>query len=111
MQNPNFYTVTLKNFAAPWTNRDQSVFVPLNDYIALVIGMVRDSVPFNQILTGDLLYYSAEVSPAPRATSNAHYEALETRMRQPTFNPMAELVVDDAVGHSTAFRRRRPRAR
>ena len=28
MDNVNFYNVTLKNFAAPWTNRDQSVFVP-----------------------------------------------------------------------------------
>jgi len=25
---------TIRNLAAPWTNRDQSVFVPLNDYIA-----------------------------------------------------------------------------
>ncbi|MCH8072729.1 MAG: hypothetical protein IIA09_12320, partial [Proteobacteria bacterium] len=37
MQNSNFYNVTLKNFAAPWTNREQDVFVPLNDYIATVI--------------------------------------------------------------------------
>ena len=29
-QNPNFYNVTLKNFVAPWTNRDQTVFTPLN---------------------------------------------------------------------------------
>ena len=91
MQNPSFYAVTLKNFAAPWTNRDQNVFVPLNDYITLVIGMVRDDEPFNQILTGDLLYTAPGVSPAPSATSNAHYEALETRMRQPTFN-QSELV-------------------
>jgi hypothetical protein len=27
--------------AVPWTNRDQSVFVPLNDYVATFIGMVR----------------------------------------------------------------------
>ena len=27
MENTNFYNVTLKNFAAPWTNRDRSVFV------------------------------------------------------------------------------------
>jgi len=86
MQNPNFYGVTLKNFAAPWTNRDQSVFVPLNDYIALVIGMVRDDVPFNQILTGDLLYVAPGVAPAASAASNDHFAALETRMRQPTFN-------------------------
>ena len=36
----SFYTVVLKNFAAPWTNRDQTAFVPLNDYTATIIGMV-----------------------------------------------------------------------
>jgi hypothetical protein len=86
MNNPSFYAVTLKNFAAPWTNRDQNAFVPLNDYVALVMGMVRDNVPFNQILTADLLYTAPAVSPAPTATSNAHFEALEQRMRQPGFN-------------------------
>src|SRR6476646_7347730 len=35
--NASFYNVTLKNFVAPWTNRDQAVFVPLNDYTATVI--------------------------------------------------------------------------
>lgn len=86
MQNPNFYTVTLKNFAAPWTNRDQNPFVPLNDYTTLVIGMVRDDRPFNEILSANRLYVANGVSPAPSATSNAHFEALENRMREPTFN-------------------------
>jgi hypothetical protein len=86
MQNPNFYAVTLKNFAAPWTNRDQSAFVPLNDYITLVMGMVRDNVAFTEILSGNLLYVANGVSPAPSAGSNAHFEALEARMREPTFN-------------------------
>ena len=40
-----FYNVTLKNMVIPWTNRDQTVFAPLNDYAATVIGMVRDNVP------------------------------------------------------------------
>ena len=53
---PEFYSVTLKNFAAPWTNRDQSVFVPLDDYIATIIGMVRDNADFREILSGDVLY-------------------------------------------------------
>jgi hypothetical protein len=92
MNNPNFYAVTLKNFAAPWTNRDQSPFVPLNDYVTLVMGMVRDNIPFNQILTADLLYTGpATVSPAPSPSSNAHYEALERRMREPSFS-QSELV-------------------
>jgi hypothetical protein len=83
--NPNFYAVTLKNFAAPWTNRDQSVFVPLNDYITLVIGMVKDNVPFDDILSADLLYVDATQN-LPSPNSNAHYEALEQRMKDPAFN-------------------------
>ena len=49
---PTFYNVTLKNLVIPWTNRDQTVFAPLNDYAATVIGMVRDDVPFNTALSG-----------------------------------------------------------
>jgi len=56
MDNSSFYNVTLKNFAAPWTNEAQTLFVPLNDYTATVIGMVRDDVPFNQLLSADLVY-------------------------------------------------------
>ncbi|MEO1246065.1 MAG: hypothetical protein AAFX56_10330 [Pseudomonadota bacterium] len=79
MENVNFYNVTLKNFAAPWTNRDQSVFVPLNDYIATVIGMVRDDVPFNTLLSADLQYVGSPgvVAAAPAANNNNHYEQLE----------------------------------
>lgn len=81
--NPNskyFYNVTLKNFATPWTNRDQSVFEPLNDYTAMVIGMIRDEEPFNQLLSADFMYVGkpglsnvAVVSD----TSNQHFEDLE----------------------------------
>jgi hypothetical protein len=53
---PKFYNDTVRNMAAPWTNRDQSVFVPLNDYTATVIGMVRDNVSFNTVLSADILY-------------------------------------------------------
>jgi len=74
---PGFYNVTLKNFAAPWTNRDQSVFVPLNDYTATVIGMVRDDVPFNTVLSADILYVGSGVNPPYSTSSNAHYEAIE----------------------------------
>ena len=72
----DFYSVTLKNFAAPWTNRDQTIFAPLNDYTATVIGMVRDDADFRGILSEDVLYVG-NVSPAYSPTSNAHYEALE----------------------------------
>ena len=79
MSNPNFYNVTLKNWATPWTNRDQSVFVPLNDYIATVIGMVRDDVGFDTLLSADLTYVgrNGAVPTAPAANNNTHYEELE----------------------------------
>ena len=79
MNNPNFYNVTLKNFAAPWTNRDQSVFVPLNDYIATVVGMIRDDVPFNTLLSADILYIGPGSLPPYSNFDNNHYEQLEAQ--------------------------------
>ncbi|MEM9622563.1 MAG: hypothetical protein AAF993_12990, partial [Pseudomonadota bacterium] len=77
-QAPEFYSVTLKNFAAPWTNRDGSVFVPLDDYTATVIGMIRDDMDFREVLSADILYIgSGSGIPAYSTSSNAHYEALE----------------------------------
>jgi len=73
-----FYSVTLKNFVTPWTNRDQTVFAPLNAYTATVIGMVRDDVPFNTVLSADILYTSnASGLPAPSAGNNDHYAMAE----------------------------------
>jgi hypothetical protein len=86
-QAPSFYNVTLKNMAVPWTNRDQSVFVPLNDYVATFIGMVRDDVAFNTALSADLTYTVNGVTPAASATSNAHYENAENN----SINLFAEL--------------------
>jgi hypothetical protein len=76
-QNAAFYNVTLKNFAMPWTNRDQTVFAPLNDYVATFIGMVRDDVPFNTALSADLTYTVNGVSPAASPSNNDHYAAAE----------------------------------
>jgi hypothetical protein len=77
-QAPSFYNVTLKNMAVPWTNRDQSVFAPLNDYVATFIGMVRDDVAFNTALSADLTYTVSGVSPAASPSNNTHYETAET---------------------------------
>jgi hypothetical protein len=78
-QAPEFYSVTLKNFAAPWTNRERSVFVPLNDYIATVIGLVRDEADFRTLLYGDIAYVGSGSGIPPYSnTSNDHYEALES---------------------------------
>ena len=76
-----FYNVTLKNFAAPWTNREQNVFTPLNDYTATVIGMVRDEVPFNRLLSADLVYVgdTGLGLPAYSMSNNRHYESIEAQ--------------------------------
>ena len=79
MGNANFYNVTLKNFAAPWTNRDQDVFVPLNDYIATVIGMIRDDEPFNTLFSADILYIGPGSLPPYSNNSNDHYEQMENQ--------------------------------
>jgi len=76
---PAFYNNTIRNMAAPWTNRAQSVFVPLNDYTATVIGMVRDNVPFNTLLSADLVYVadSGSGAPAYSPANNNMYQYLD----------------------------------
>ncbi len=75
---PDFYDVTLKEFVNPWTNRNQSAFVPFNDYTATVIGMIRDDIPFNTVLSANILYtVNASGLPAPSAANNNHYATAE----------------------------------
>jgi len=75
---PTFYNVTLKNWVVPWTNRDQTVFAPLNDYVATVIGMVRDDVAFNTALSADLVYtVNSGGLPPPSNSNNNHYATAE----------------------------------
>lgn len=79
LANPNFYRVTLKNFITPWTNEAQTVFAPLNDYTATVIGIIRDDTDFREILYGDIIYMGAGSLglPALVANNNDHYKAME----------------------------------
>ena len=79
MQDSAFYDVTLKNFAAPWTNEAMSKFVPLNDYIATVIGLVRDGEDFRKVLYDDVLYIGNASLNLPNysTSNNNHYESLE----------------------------------
>lgn len=80
MNDPAFYDVTLKNFVAPWTNEAMSPFVPLNDYTATVIGIVRDEHDFRLVLYGDILYVgddSLSGISAYSPSNNDNYEDLE----------------------------------
>ncbi len=75
MQNPGFFNVTLKNWASPWTNRDDDKFAPLNDYSATVIGIVRDGLDYRQVLYGDIIYVPA--SGTYSRDDNTLYELTE----------------------------------
>ncbi|MDB6063109.1 MAG: hypothetical protein JWM78_3212 [Verrucomicrobiaceae bacterium] len=80
MDNKAFYNATLKNWAAPWTNRDGDKFAPLNDYSATVIGIVRDQLDYRSVLYDDILYVGETTAPvtAPYSNSdNANYQQLE----------------------------------
>ena len=82
MDNPAFYNTTLKDFSTPWTNREQSIYSDLNDFSATVIGMIRDEVPFNQVLSADIVYVgsaAASDNVAYSQTDNQHYEELQDR--------------------------------
>jgi len=78
MENKGFYNIFLKNYVTPWTNKDQEVFRPLNDYTATVIGIIRDDIPFTEILTADIVYVGAKTSNNYLHTDNYHYEELES---------------------------------
>jgi len=106
MDNSAFYSVTLKNFVTPWTNEPQTVFAPLNDYTATVIGMVRDDIDIRQMLYGDIIYTgNSSVTPSYSNSSNAHYEAMEDQaldlqsvLQQSTQSSVTNLEADATAG-------------
>jgi len=57
----------------------------------LVIGLVKDNLPFDQILYTDLLYVQQGAAP-PAANNNTHYENLEQAMLQSNFDPVTQIV-------------------
>ncbi len=56
MQQPGFINIVLKNWVKPWSNVEQTVFVPLNDYVATVIGNIRDDGDFRDVISADVVY-------------------------------------------------------
>jgi hypothetical protein len=106
MDESAFYNVTLKNFATPWTNRDRDVFAPLNDYTATVIGMIRDDVPFNTLLSADLVYVGDPGLGLPvfSMSNNDHYEAMEAQGidLRTALRPVAQSAVTGVPASATA---------
>ncbi len=104
MQNDAFYRVTLKNWVAPWTNRDQNVFVPLNDYIATLMGLALTNADFRTVLSANVVFVAKGVSPAYSPNNNAHYEALEnSQLRyQDVLDPQSQSALNGLPPESAA---------
>jgi hypothetical protein len=110
----DFYNVSLVNLVTPWTNVEQTVFADLNDYTATVVGMVRDGVPFDRVLTADLVYVAApgQVATPYEHTSNQHYLEIQAAgldlsnpavlvpVPQSTL-PGSQITANDAAGVTT----------
>ncbi len=79
MEHPAFYNTTVREYATPWSNRDQSVYTDLNDTTATVIGFVRDNLAFDRLLYDDVVYVGgAGVSNTAYAQdNNDHYVELQ----------------------------------
>ena len=89
MQSPNFYRITVKNFALKMSNQGGSIRVPFNDMAATIIGIVRDNINAKEMLTGNFYYRGHKnLQNIPGDTvehilmSNKHYAALEIQDNQ-----------------------------
>ncbi len=76
---PDFYNVTLRSHFIQRATEESNKYYPLNDYTATLIGMVRDDIPYNQVLSADILYIGAGNLglPAYSQTDNNHYQQME----------------------------------
>ena len=78
----NFINIVVKNWVKPWSNRERSPRVELNDYVATVMGVIRDDLSFDRVLYDDIMYtvdYTSEngnVIPY-KPTENTHYAVAE----------------------------------
>jgi len=80
MDDPRFYSLGLRTWISGWTNIDDNQMVPLNDYTATVIGIILDDIPFNRVLSDDIIYVggpNAGVQAAYSAANNTHYQQLQ----------------------------------
>ena len=111
--NTNFYNTTLRNFFATYTSESQSIYVDLNDATATMVGMVRDDIPFNEVLFGNHMYVGTGVNAAYDPANNDHYleiqnqgmdlKATLTRIVQSALHPDLDTTTVAGVITSRAF--------
>ena len=70
-EHPFYYDYKLRALFTPWSNREGSVSARLNDMVVTMIGMVRDDVPFDKVLSSDFFYGGRE-DLTPQQKANLH---------------------------------------
>jgi hypothetical protein len=81
-EQPGFYNLVVRDFAARMSTRDQSINTSLNDFIATFIGLTRDDLDARLLLTGRLFYKGSDAAAVGNAIygdilgSNNHYDDL-----------------------------------
>ena len=56
LSHPSFLNVTVKQMALKMSTREETIQIPLNDFTATFIGVVRDGIDARQLLTGNFQY-------------------------------------------------------
>ncbi len=80
---PDFYNNTVKEMGLKMSNREESVDVPLNDFAATMVGVVRDQINAKELLTGNFYYRGHRLVGVPAdlkthiLQSNIHYNELD----------------------------------
>ena len=81
----DFYNNTVKDMALAMSNREETSDVPLNDFAATFVGVVRDDTDARELLTGNF-YYRGRVELGIQShpvnhilASNRHYEEIAER--------------------------------
>ena len=98
-ENSAFYNVKLRNMFSAWSNTGGSVDVDLNDMVATMIGMVRDDVPFNEVLSGDYLYTGSDNDGTYQADKNDLYLKLQKQDLQSALVKKKQSEVFDQIKH------------
>lgn len=85
-EHPFFYDLKLRALFTPWSNREGSVSIPLNDMVMTMIGMVRDNQPFDKVLSADLLYERSTIAVSceenPQACNKPSRSSLKESLQQ-----------------------------
>lgn len=81
-----FINITVRDFASKMSNRAETINVPMNDFTATIMGVTRDGLSAQRLLTDNITYIVDPLKAAVPSTlitdilrSNNHYESADTQ--------------------------------